>query len=272
MKLYKNDKYLTNEFLSEFYYDKELGVIRKKSTGKIMKAKNPYGRFTLVVSGVMLNQDRVVCWMNGVEFTPSCEIVHLDGDKSNLHIDNLKVKPYSLPVQQPKKSKFVAKNDKYIPLVAHHFDYDPETGVISHKDGKPVTSTHHGYIVIMFKLDNFKHIRIVGHRLAMYLMGHDLQGFEVDHVDANRTNNKYENLRLVSRSLNRRNAAKPSNNTSGISGVCWHKKQRRWEIKIQKKTIGYHSDFFEACCVRKSAMNHYGFYTERHGVVNVKQY
>lgn len=44
-------------------------------------------------------------------------------------------------------------------------------------------------------------------------------GFQIDHIDTNRRNNKLGNLRLVTRKHNLRNSRKSSRNKSGITGV-----------------------------------------------------
>ena len=88
---------------------------------------------------------------------------------------------------------------------------------------------------------------------------------DVDHKDANGLNNKWSNIRSVSRSINRRNSAKNTNNKSGVTGVYWHKKQQRWEVKLLRKTIGYADNIFEAACIRISKQNKEGGFTCRHG-------
>lgn len=49
-------------------------------------------------------------------------------------------------------------------------------------------------------------------------------GFQADHIDLCKTNNKISNLRVVSRSLNCRNRPKRSDNTSGITGLKYRQR------------------------------------------------
>jgi hypothetical protein len=164
----------------------------------------------------------------------------------------------------------VATNDKYLPYFARHYLYCKSSGVITNLNGKVIKpASDKGYVILSKKVKG-RNIRIRGHRLIMFMCGHDIAGHEVDHIDGDRTNNKYDNLRLVSRSVNRRNAARSRKNTSGVSGVCWHKWQKKWEVKGLKCTIGYHDNFFDACCTRKSWENSQEYYTDRHGVVDAK--
>ena len=45
------------------------------------------------------------------------------------------------------------------------------------------------------------------------------KGFQIDHIDRNPLNNRFENLRLASQNQNQINSKKPSNNTTGYKGV-----------------------------------------------------
>ena len=40
--------------------------------------------------------------------------------------------------------------------------------------------------------------------------------------------------------------------THGITGISWHKRSKRWQAKVQNKLLYWGTDFFEACCARKS--------------------
>jgi hypothetical protein len=102
------------------------------------------------------------------------------------------------------------------------------------------------------------------HRLAwLYVYGY-MPNCEIDHIDGKRSNNRIDNLREAPGSLNGKNKAVRSDNSTGLHGVSWHKAGRKWEARIttegRKKHLGLFEDFFEACCVRKSAENLYGFH------------
>ena len=62
----------------------------------------------------------------------------------------------------------------------------------------------------------------------------------------------------VEQANNRRSRSLNADNTSGIAGVSWHACCRTWRVQIQKRDIGSRRDFFEACCLRKSAENKLG--------------
>ena len=91
---------------------------------------------------------------------------------------------------------------------------------------------------------------------------------EIDHIHGVRCDNRMSELRAVSHKENARNQRKPSNNTSGAIGVCWHKSRERWvaNVKINGKVkfLGYFTDFDEAVTIRKDAEAKYKFH-ENHG-------
>lgn len=64
------------------------------------------------------------------------------------------------------------------------------------------------------------------------LNNNKIKGFEVDHIDRNPLNNRKDNLRLVLHKDNIKNYSKPKNNTSGIIGVSYDKRNQKWKAKI----------------------------------------
>ena len=136
------------------------------------------------------------------------------------------------------------------------FKYDPETGEIWKKAGN-VAPHSGGYKVIKFRQK-----RYYVHRVAWLLMTGEQPptNLVVDHIDGNRANNAWCNLRLLSHKENRWNRAKP------LRGIYFIPKTRTWMTSIQadgKRTSLYNGrDFFEACCRRKSAENRLHAYTD----------
>ena len=59
----------------------------------------------------------------------------------------------------------------------------------------------------------------------------------VDHIDRDTTNNKWNNLRHVSKVCNSRNKDISVKNKSGITGVHWDKNKWRASITILNKKI-----------------------------------
>ena len=154
-----------------------------------------------------------------------------------------------------------------IATIAHLFRYNSTTGhVFRRSDNKDISlnkpNKYHGYIEICVTLNgNQSTVRL--HRVAYYLMtGH--QPRCLDHIDRDKTNNKWSNLREATVSQNNKNRPLSKNNKSGIKGVGWFQPKTiwntkgRWYVQANNKAIGSCYDFFEACCMRKSAENRDG--------------
>lgn len=107
-----------------------------------------------------------------------------------------------------------------------------------------------GYIIINIK--NFK--AHLGHRLAFLYMEGYLPENQVDHINRIRNDNRWVNLREVSRQCNLQNASQYITNSSGVTGVHWVKRDKRWvaKITINQKTIrlGVYERFSDAVMAR----------------------
>lgn len=101
-----------------------------------------------------------------------------------------------------------------------------------------------GYAVLRKKTKAGR-VRLALHRLIMSAP----QGFEVDHINHNRLDNRKANLRLCTRSENSRNTQGQSTRTNPYKGVMLHKpyigKEKPWRaytrIKGKRIWLGYHS-------------------------------
>lgn len=90
------------------------------------------------------------------------------------------------------------------------------------------------------------------------------EGMEIDHVNHIPGDDRLENLRLVTRLENNRNASLSKDNKSGITGVCWHKRNNRWKAYInvngKQISLGSFSNLNDAVKVRKEAEVKYGYH------------
>ena len=154
--------------------------------------------------------------------------------------------------------------------------YNPDTGVFtrlvttnnrraskgSFAGLKPSTN---GYCRIAIdKTDYF------AHRLVMMYMEGVMPELEVDHINHIKHDNRFANLRHASNAENKKNLPISTRNTSGISGVSFDSPRNQWMVRISiagvTRNIGRFYDFFEACCVRKSAEIKYGYHINHGGV------
>ena len=111
--------------------------------------------------------------------------------------------------------------------------YDPETGVF----------TRAGKVAGCRQSAGYTHVRIEGerylaHRLAwMYVTGEWPDG-DIDHANGVRSDNRWVNLRLATRSQNNANMKVNGRNLSGLKGVKFDKRDGRFyaAITIDRKT------------------------------------
>lgn len=146
-----------------------------------------------------------------------------------------------------------------------NFTYDPETGiVIKTTTGNLGWLEEQGYRVFDWKGNSVK-----AHRLIFLLVLGFIPEGTVDHINHNRDDNRWINLRVVSKSTNAKNLSKYTTNSSGVTGVSWHKGQQKWvaRIMVNRKAIqlGSFATKEEAVDVRRAALIKYNFH-ENHGV------
>lgn len=105
------------------------------------------------------------------------------------------------------------------------------------------------------------------HRLAWLIVHGHWPDF-IDHKDGNRLNNRLDNLANVTVQQNHMNLSIARNNTSGVTGVYFNAKNKRWcaQMKFNGKTyhLGSATEKSEAIALRKAEEERLGF-SKRHG-------
>lgn len=114
---------------------------------------------------------------------------------------------------------------------------------------------------------------VLAHRVIWKMMtGAD--PIEVDHIDGDRSNNRWTNFREVTSSGNNRNSSRRSDNTSGVVGVFWNKQRGKWmaitALHGKQQYLGLFTSFDEAVAARKAAEVEHGFHPN-HGREAVEQ-
>jgi hypothetical protein len=109
-----------------------------------------------------------------------------------------------------------------------------------------------GYIVIRINT-----IQYPAHRLAhLYMRGY-FPEYEMDHMKGIRADNRWKELRHVTRTCNSQNQKLRRINTSGFPGVSHNKKLDKWISRIsingKRPNLGLYNDPLEAALARFTA-------------------
>lgn len=73
---------------------------------------------------------------------------------------------------------------------------------------------------------------LYGHRLAWAFVTGEWPAEEIDHRDCDRTNNCFGNLRAAGECGNKQNTSLGKNNTSGLKGAFFYKRDNCWVSEI----------------------------------------
>lgn len=233
---------LTEDFLREtFDYNKEEGTIFwKVGRRKGFQAKTKcHSGYRANIHGLMVQVSNII-WCLETGSMPEAKMHHINGDCldnrfSNLELGRSKSNPNNIPLSQAE--------------LKSQMTYDPETGYFTSASGRRVGyKCKDGYMQITMA-DNSQR---KAHRLAwLYMTGHFPNGI-LDHIDGDRTNNRWDNLREASFSQNAMNGRHRSNNTSGYKGVSFDKKYQKYEAYIWKDNRKKFLGFFD--CPQEASM------------------
>jgi len=159
-------------------------------------------------------------------------------------------------------------------VLRKHFFYDKETGIFYWKEKPEFSFRQVGDPAGSHKIDGYFKLtinkqEILAHRAAfLYMTG--ILPVQVDHINHNKLDNRWCNLRAATSKLNNMNRSKATNNTSGCTGVNWNKAAAKWVAKIYAKGkrihLGYHNKLEDAIAARQKANRDYGFH-QNHGAV-----
>lgn len=141
--------------------------------------------------------------------------------------------------------------------------YDQDTGVftwlISPRNNVFIGSVagrtdRKGYIRISYQKTPYQ-----AHWLAWLFVYNKWPDNEIDHINGNPSDNRISNLRDVTRKQNMENKKIYKNNKSGYSGVTWHSRDKKWQVRIghygKRISLGFFDDLSDAIAVRIKAEN-----------------
>lgn len=140
----------------------------------------------------------------------------------------------------PRKARYRKTRKLSAKYVHSILKYEPQSGCLFWKISKAQrikkniiagTKSPAGYILIT--IDDAAYM---AHRLAFLLQTGHWPDKELDHINLNKSDNRWINLREATRSQNKGNTRLLTTNKSGFKGV--HKYRKKWvaSIKIDQKT------------------------------------
>lgn len=146
-----------------------------------------------------------------------------------------------------------------------HIRYDPETGALSwnrpsqspkgiRAAGASAGTWKDGYVSVILFGRAYR-----AHHLAWLIMtgGWPPVGCDIDHIDRDRSNNKWSNLRIATRSQNIINSSVRKDNSCGHTGVHYRKDNGKWAARIsfngKINLLGQFDTFEEAVAARVAA-------------------
>jgi hypothetical protein len=115
--------------------------------------------------------------------------------------------------------------------------YEPETGKLWRKTvasgmkraGTPSHDDARGHVTLITQFAGRS--RPVSHIIWLYMTG-EWPTLDVEHKDLNPLNNRWDNLRLATRSQNMANIKVTRRSKSGVKGVFWDKARYKWGAYI----------------------------------------
>lgn len=225
------------------HYDPSTGIFRWKQVplrgpvkkGDIAGGASGAGYTYINVDMIKMPAQRAA-WLYYYGEWPQEQVAHRDGDRTNNAIANL----YLIKKNTEPKKLTV---DRLKSLL----DYNPETGDFTWKiktsNRTPVGSRAGakgtlGYIHISVDMKKY-----LAHRLAYFYMIGEWPAEVIDHINGNKSDNRWANLRPATVAQNTWNSSVPQNNSSGHKGVSFSKSKRRWTARISKnyrlRILGY---------------------------------
>jgi len=175
-------------------------------------------------------------------------------------------------------------------MIRMRFEYDPTTGRFTYKT-RPVSDFQPtkldtadrrcrqwntrcvGKEAGSIGVNGYRYLSVDGrdvlaHRAAFAIMTKAWPPHSIDHVNGNRADNRWTNLRGVTVAENSRNQKVRVDNKSGCVGVSVHKQTGRWLARIatgkKYKYLGLFDKFEDAVLARKNAERLYGYH-KNHG-------
>lgn len=232
---------ITKELLEDlFIYDKEKGELfwRNDHTGKIKTGRKAgckiHSGFVVRVRGKLLRLSKMI-WCLETGIYPNRTIKTRDGNVHNTVFENLYIAD-----NPPRKrvQRTVTFED-----VKGAFKYNPEDGVFSfieEERNSRIRLTVEGYVSCSFMGSSH-----FVHRLIWLYMTGAYPKKMIDHIDGNRSNNKWDNLREADSHQNGCNCVITKSNATGYKNVMRDKNSGLYKSHIMVHGKQHHLGYFD---------------------------
>jgi hypothetical protein len=128
-------------------------------------------------------------------------------------------------------------------IVRKLLHYDPETGLLFWRKNSKLafnTLTQKGYLKgQLYKRTYFSH------RIIWLWMTGNWPNEQIDHINHNRKDNRFLNLREVTNKENHKNRKINPRNKTGINGVSWCKRENKWRVQVRNMNKNIHIGYFD---------------------------
>lgn len=249
-----------------FHYDPETGVFTHRETKRFQRsAPMKYGQ---VGAGRISTFGYVVIKVDGVTYAaallawlyvhgkwPKGKIKYLNGNRADNKISNIFV--HETPAGD------IAGREMTQERLKELLHYEPETGWFTWRVNNSVAAVgqraggDHGLGYRSIGLDYKKFLE---HKLAWLYMTGEWPEEEIDHINRDRADNRWPNLKRASRSQNGHNKGQHPRNTTGYKGVYRSGPDHfvaRIQIRNQTIHLGRFKDINDAIAARKKAEEEY---------------
>ena len=134
-------------------------------------------------------------------------------------------------------------------LVKEHFTYEDGNLIRNFNHNNQKSGDIAGWITVASRDKKYKRISFLNtHKYVhqiIFLYHHGFIPKYIDHINGNSLDNRIENLREATQSLNNANSKLAKSNTSGIKGVTWRKDTKKWAAQIMKDKKNYSLGSFQ---------------------------
>ena len=234
----KKEKPTQDRLHELFSYDPETGIFLRKSGSQRGPKERKYGR---IGAGRVSELGYVLIMINGVNHIagqvawayvhgdwPHARIKYVDGNKLNNRIGNI-------IVQDRDRSKV-----KETPLTHDRLKellhYNPENGWFTWRINNSVAKPGEragGVNGLGYRMIGLEYKKYLEHSLAYFYMTGEQPTLQIDHLNRNKADNRWENLKHGTRSENGHNKGLSSRSSTGFPGVLAHGNGFRAVIAVE---------------------------------------